>query len=254
MGFPLRLLSLNIRFGTASDGPDHWRYRSAGVLNLLTRLSPDVVGLQEVLHFQLGQIEAALDGYGAIGVGREDGAAEGEYCPILYATNRLQLADFGTFWLSDTPDVPGSNHWGDSNVRICTWALFRPRIGGEDFYCFNTHLAVSSQLARENGVELILSRVDQKRGATVIMGDFNAGESNKAVEMMRKGGFRDSFRVISPEGEAGTFNGFQESFLDEKIDYIWASEDWSVTDARILREKVNGRWVSDHAAVTATLA
>ena len=79
---------------------------------MIERNQCDVIGLQEALRFQIDAIREALPVYAEIGVGREDGKTKGEYSGILYRTDRLLLAEAGTFWLSDTPEVPGSMTWG----------------------------------------------------------------------------------------------------------------------------------------------
>jgi endonuclease/exonuclease/phosphatase family metal-dependent hydrolase len=44
----LRVLSFNIRFGTADDGPDAWDFRKEDFAAVIKKYSPDVIGLQEV--------------------------------------------------------------------------------------------------------------------------------------------------------------------------------------------------------------
>src|SRR3712207_7586469 len=53
-------------------------------------------------------LEERLPGYRWIGVGRMDGKDGGEFSPILYRSTCLEPIDHGTFWLSETPEEPGS--------------------------------------------------------------------------------------------------------------------------------------------------
>ena len=57
------------------------------------------------------------------GVGRDDGKRQGEYAGIYYRRDRFErdVTEEGTFWLSDTPEVPGSKSWGNSYPRVVTW-------------------------------------------------------------------------------------------------------------------------------------
>ena len=57
------------------------------------RYRPDVVGLQEVLRGQLEELVSGLPDFDWIGVGRDDGWAKGEYSPIFYRRERLELLE-----------------------------------------------------------------------------------------------------------------------------------------------------------------
>ncbi|MCZ6776458.1 MAG: endonuclease, partial [Ignavibacteria bacterium] len=54
-------------------------------------------------------------------MGRDDGKTVGEYSAILYLSDRFCADEEGTFWFSETPEIPGSRNWGNSIPRICTW-------------------------------------------------------------------------------------------------------------------------------------
>jgi len=123
----LNVMTFNIRYGNADDKENSWPNRREMVFGVLREQAPDVVGLQEALRFQIDEIRAALPQYGEIGVGREDGKAGGEYSAILYRKDCLTLDDSGTFWLSDTPEVPGSISWNSACRRVCTWGRFIPK-------------------------------------------------------------------------------------------------------------------------------
>lgn len=72
--------------------------------------------MQEVLKEQLDDVLTGLNAdraqsepeWASLGVGRDDGIAEGEFSPILYRPSVWQLQQNSTVWLSPTPDVPGS--------------------------------------------------------------------------------------------------------------------------------------------------
>ncbi|MBM3808498.1 MAG: endonuclease/exonuclease/phosphatase family protein [Acidimicrobiia bacterium] len=252
---PLNVMTFNIRYGTANDGPDRWELRRGQLFDLLEAQAPDVIGLQEALHFQIDEILAAVPGYAMVGVGRSDGGQSGEYAAILYRSARLTVRQTHTFWFSDTPDVVKSNTWGAALERICTWALFDDA-QGTSFYVFNLHLDHVSQSAREKSVTLLLDRIAKRAPSlpVVVTGDFNTGELNPAAQAMRKV-FRDSYRVVHPTAsEAGTANSFKFGQTSgEKIDYIFVEPGTEVMGADILRSAVAGRYPSDHFPVTARI-
>jgi endonuclease/exonuclease/phosphatase family metal-dependent hydrolase len=254
---PLHVMTLNVRFGTAADGLDHWTFRKQRMARVLQQIHPDLIGLQEALEFQIRDLHEALPGYGHVGVGREDGKHRGEFSAIFYDKSRLKVLKSDTFWLSDTPGVAGSNTWGADCVRICTWAKFLDTKTGSIFYHFNTHLDHKSQPARVKGSELIVQRIASRETLepVVLTGDFNAPEKGAAIAQVRKAGFRDTFRVVHPtEKNVGTTNGFKPTIGPNKIDYIFVDSSWKVLDAEIRHDQVDGRWITDHLPVTAHLS
>lgn len=254
---PLKVMTFNIRYGTANDGEDHWDKRKDFLVDVLRQEAPDVVGVQEALYPQLDHILKALPGYAMVGVGRDNGIRAGEYSGILYRTAALTANRSDTFWFSDTPDKVASKDWGNTITRICTWAQFTTP-SGQPLYVYNVHLDHQSQPSREKSVALLRTRIAARdpQAPVIVTGDFNAGEKNLAVASMLDGGvFRDTFRVKHPDASpVGTFTGFKYGQVNgEKIDHIFASAAWEVLDAAIVRTERHQRYPSDHFPVTALL-
>ena len=103
----LRVMTFNIRYGTADDGENGWPLRRDLLVRVIRDFDPDILGVQEALHFQIGEVRERLARYGVAGVGRDDGATQGEYSAVLYDTTRVELLEQGTFWFSDSPGAPG---------------------------------------------------------------------------------------------------------------------------------------------------
>jgi endonuclease/exonuclease/phosphatase family metal-dependent hydrolase len=261
-GLAVRVLSFNIRFGTAEDGPDAWPYRKTLVYEVIRRQNSDFVGLQEALRFQIDAIREAVPGYGEVGVGRDDGKEAGEYSAILYKSARWRAADTGTFWLSDTPNVPGSRTWGNEITRIATWARFVERKTGRELWLFNTHFDHRSQPSRQKSARLLASRIADRRthAPVVLTGDFNAGERNPAILYLKNATDRspvtllDTFRVRHPDAQAvGTGGGFEGRRDGPKIDYVFVEPDADVRQAGIIHDSRSGRYPSDHFPVYAEI-
>lgn len=261
---PLTVMSFNIRLGTADDGDNHWQKRREFLFDVLREQNADLVGLQEAFRFQVDEILEAVPQYAVVGAGRDDGRAAGEQSCILFRRDRFHISESGTFWFSDTPDIPGTRTWGNSNNRIASWARFIDR-DGSAFYLYNLHLDHESQTARERSTELLLARIQTRAFTTepvIVTGDFNAGEANPALHRLTgvpglQGGlpapFVDTYRQVHPtETVVGTFNGFKHGAVDgDKIDYILVQPDTPVVEAEILRMSRNNRYPSDHFPVTA---
>jgi endonuclease/exonuclease/phosphatase family metal-dependent hydrolase len=251
---PLTVMSFNIRYGTAKDGENEWTRRRTMLFDLVREQEADVIGLQEALDFQIDEIVTAAPGYAAVGVGRDDGRSRGEFAALLFRKNRFRVAEAGTFWLSDSPSVPGSKTWGNNITRICTWARLIDR-DGRGFYVFNVHLDHQSQPSRERSTQLLRERIDARPVSgepVVVTGDFNVGEKNPALATLI-GPFVDTYRVVRPqEKTVGTFTGFKFGNIEgDKIDYILVQPGTEVMSADILRFARDGRYPSDHFPVVA---
>lgn len=251
------MLSYNVRYGTADDGPNSWERRRDLALSVIANERPHLAGVQEALRFQLDEIRGAFPHLAETGVGRDDGAEAGEYAAILYDRGRLELLEGDTFWLSDTPDLVASTSWGNRIPRIVTWGRFRDRRTGRTFYLYNTHWDHESQPSRERSAALLARRIAGRAHSddpVLVTGDFNAGERNPARETLAEAGFEDTFRTLHPEADlVGTFHGFEGDRTGEKIDAVLAGPGWTIRLAWIVTLSEEGRYPSDHFPVMAVV-
>ncbi|MCP9221159.1 endonuclease/exonuclease/phosphatase family protein [Erythrobacter sp. LQ02-29] len=262
-GEPLTAMTYNIRLDLASDGANAWPNRRDMAIALIGHEAPDVIGMQEVLLGQMNDLRAGLSGYRLVGVGRDDGGEGGEFSPIGWREDRFVLVDWGTFWLSDTPAVPGLG-WDAAYPRIATWALLRDRRNGRVLRVLNTHLDNTGETARARGAALILRWAREGEGAdsdtpTVIMGDFNAPPGSTPYSILTgagSDGLLDSRTASAtpPYGPGGTFNGFDiESDSGAPIDHIFVSPGIAVDGYSVMTQQWGGRLPSDHYPVKVQL-
>ncbi|WP_054705997.1 endonuclease/exonuclease/phosphatase family protein [Bacillus sp. JCM 19041] len=172
----LKVMSFNLRNGNANDpSPHSWTERRPTIQSFLESEDADIIGTQEVHHYQVTQLDDDLTNYDWIGLGREGGTS-GEFMAIYYKSNRFTPLESGHYWLSDTPDVIGSTTWGNSIPRMVTWAKFQEVGTDEEFYFINTHFDHQSAEARQKSAELITSKTsDYDESLPMILtGDFNA--------------------------------------------------------------------------------
>ena len=239
--------SYNIRYKNSGDSinGDLWPKRCQVMCDQVNFMSPDIFGAQEVLHEQLIDMLACLNGYDYIGVGRDDGAAAGEYAAIFYRTDRLRLLDYGNFWLSESPDTPGLG-WDAACVRICTWGRFAGQTATDDeaFYFFNTHMDHVGVIARREAAKLIVSKIREiAQGAPVILtGDFNVDQNDEIYVIFTESGFlKDSYLATRQRfAENGTFNSFNpDLYTESRIDHIFVSPETDVYSYGVLTD---GYW------------
>lgn len=262
-GDTMEIMTFNIRTKTILDTLAHnWGGRKNIVIDLLADESSDVVGLQEVRYSQLKDIRAALPQYGVYAVGRSDGQGGGESCPILYRKDRFTLADAGTFWFSDTPNVPGSKDWGNMPPRICSWARLVNKQTRQGVYVYNLHLDNLSQSSREKSIKLLTRRVSNREvnEPFLVMGDFNMEPNNSAMQYMQNLALKnpvnnrlDIWRFIPHRTDAGTRHGFGGRQTGPQIDHISASQDVQVTYCDIDVTNEDGKYPSDHFPVVARI-
>lgn len=104
-GQPLEVMTFNVRLDIPSDSVNNWNYRKGDACRMIAYYSPDLLGMQEVLHNQMEDLKRGLPQYTALGVGRDDGKEAGEYCPIFFRTDRFTLVEYGNFSLSEQPET-----------------------------------------------------------------------------------------------------------------------------------------------------
>ena len=253
----------NIRYNNPNDEKEGnaWAQRCPQLCDFINFEQPEIFGTQEVLVDQLHDLMKGLDGYGYIGVGRDDGKEKGEYAAIFYKKNQLSLLDSGNFWLSPTPERV-SLGWDAACIRICTWGKFQDKISGEQFYFFNTHMDHVGTVARRESARLILKRISQlsKGLPTILTGDFNVDQTDEIYQIFSNSGvLRDCYtNALQRMAPTGTWNDFmQDSRSKSRIDHIFVSSDFKVPHYAIF---TNSYWlgksrrnISDHYPVMVKL-
>lgn len=244
----LHVMTFNIRYGTAADGDHAWPARRDLVAERIAAESPDVLAIQEGLDFQLEELSEVLAGYQKLGQHREGGTG-GEFSGLYVRSDRVQLLDWGEFWLSPTPEAVASRGWDAALPRMAVWAEVQLRSGGSAVRVYGTHYDHRGATARVGSSELIL-RDAEACPRVIAMGDFNAIEDTAPIEAFFAAGWKSAVAELLPEDTRGTFNGFRDPTGGRRIDHI-LSRGLQPTHAQILGGRVGDLFPSDHDAVTA---
>lgn len=267
----LNAVTFNIRYENPGDESDRlWANRVVRAVRFIRRLEPDVMGMQEVTHGQAADLRVSLPDFDFVGVARDDGLRKGEYAPVFYRKDRFSpdLSDTGTFWLSSTPETPGSVTWGNTFPRTVVWIRLVDRATGRGFYVFNTHFDHRNQPSREHAALLIASKIDSRKRKdepVVLLGDFNAVETNPALAYLAGAkaslngqsrrwdkGMIDTYRVIHPRGSLPrTLHLWGRPNFGWKVDHIYASRGAVVLEAAVAED--GAPFASDHFPVTAKI-
>lgn len=254
----INVMSFNIRLDVTSDSLNSWPYRKDMAASQILFHEADFVGLQEALHHQLNDLKERLPGYASIGGGRNDGKESGEYCAILYNANRFEVQVSETFWLSETPALPGSKSWDAAITRIVTWGKFRDRLTGKEFFVFNTHFDHIGKEARKQSAGMILQKIHElaEDYPVILTGDFNSNEDDEPIKILTDTSnprhVTDSKSVSQTPhyGPSGTFNAFRNAEVDDHaIDFIFIKNGVEVLKHATLSQTWRGRFSSDHFPV-----
>lgn len=254
----MSVASFNIRYDNPGDAEhgNGWKDRLPVIGRLIRFHDFDVLGIQEALHNQMQDLGKELPAYASTGVGRDDGAARGEYAAIFYKKEKYELLDQGHFWLSETPDVVGSKGWDAALPRICSWAKLKELATGFEFYIFNLHMDHIGKQAREESAKLVLRKVGQIAGNhhAIITGDFNSNQESEAYKTFEQSGIvKDTYQLAPIKMAAnGTFSAFDaKRYTEERIDHIFVTGDFEVSRYGVLTDKYwhttgdEEVWVSD---------
>ena len=254
----IKIVSFNVRTTlTESNTDNNWDNRKGACVALLKDHMPTFIGVQEadyVNHWAYLK-EQLADDYSGYGVNRDTGkeSGEGETMGILYNKNVIQKLDGGTFWLSETPDVP-SKGFGANYSRSATWGLFKHRSTGEKICYINTHVDHQSKEAQIEGMKLISKFFEKYKDEYLlfITADFNMQSDNEAFDPIEA--YMYNTREVAPEGLTDyntTYNGFTTG-KNSIIDHIYCSNYLKVVEYHTINEKYGGvNYVSDHYPIYA---
>lgn len=259
----LHVMSYNIRYDNPQDGENRWDKRKENLASMLRFYGADICGMQEALIHQIRDLKAALPEYEFIGKGRDDGKEAGEFSPIFYRKDRIEVLESGTFWLSPSPDTP-SRGWDAMLHRVVTWAKIKTIKKKKTFYVFNTHYDHLGELARRESSKLLLRKIEEMAGKSrvIVTGDFNAIPTQEPIRILMEPSDpshltdSESLSLQAHFGPYSTFNGFEAMEQEGRhIDYIFLKNYKKIKVLRhgTLSNTWAGRFASDHHAVLAEL-
>lgn len=251
---PLRVMTFNVRYPNPGDGANVWAARRDLLVETIRSRRPDLIGTQELYYEQGRYIVEKLPEYAWFGLSRR-GNHEDEHMGVFYRKDRLRVVESGDFWLSATPEKPGSISWDMSLPRMVTWAVFELTGTGKEFRYFNTHFAHRKvdETARLKSAMLLACRIGLlDDGEPVILtGDFNApagGAVHQVLAQHLKDAWREAAQRTGPED---TFHGFTGKPRPGRIDWILFRAPWKVLSAETITDRKGNVFPSDHFPVLA---
>ncbi|MDP1580337.1 MAG: endonuclease/exonuclease/phosphatase family protein [Candidatus Didemnitutus sp.] len=260
---PFTVATCNLRVDAgAASAATAWPARRPLMRASLRRIAPDILGTQEGLPHQLQDLADDLPEYQWVGQGRE-GGGQGEVMAIFYRHERYEARETQHYWLSDTPDIPGSCTWGNQFKRMATAVRLFDRLAQRELIVLNTHWDHAVQEAREKSARLMRERTALWPSALplVLTGDFNAEAGNNPAYdlLVQDGFFRDAWATAARrcgDEALNTFHDFQQPPRREgrRIDWIMLRGPVRADTIEVVNDARDGRRPSDHFPVVARLA
>ena len=249
----MKFVTFNIRCDFGQDGDNSFCYRQPLIVKKIAAEQPDILCFQEVLPHVAQWLKETLTDYVVVGCGR-DVDLKGEQMTVAFKRDKFNLIEMRTFWLSETPYVPGSRYAEQSDCpRTCTEVVLFEHASGKVLRVVNTHLDRVGVGARVLGLRQILKHLENvvlfPEAATVLCGDFNAWPTGDEMKVF------DEFSgyTNATDGIGITYHGYKRTSHPEAIDYIFTKGPIAFANVMKWEDEENGVFLSDQYPVYAEL-
>ena len=254
----VKVISMNLDANEATAGS-----RVRLMAPLLLSFDPDSIGVQEARGGWINLLKKNFltKGYSRVGVDAGGGkdASNGYFATyILYKEDKFNLVDWGTFWLTNTPEVPSKYGPTVDTNRTCTWALLEDKETGFRYVHMNAHLDWMDMEVNKIQVEMIQKQIERfaAMGYPVFAGgDYNCDEGTDSYNKMLDSKIvADSKKIAEKANDIATYPSYGEYDVydpaQRPIDYFFVTKNnITVKEYRVVDEKPDGEYISDHFPV-----
>lgn len=243
----MKIVTYNLRWDAPEDGVHRFSNRKEEVMARIKEEMPDVIAFQEMRADMQMWMEPRMAEYFFVGHGR-DADFNGESIPIAFRKDKFKMRAFECFWISPTPEIPGSRYAEQGrSLRICNVLTLYSVEEKKSFRIYNVHLDHASAVARSKGIQLVVDYAkmmnEKENLPTVILGDLNAfPEWDDLNPITKNPDYTDVTKDIPV-----TFHGF--FVAADKIDYIFMSKQWNSKECYIWENREDRPCLSDHYPV-----
>ncbi|MDE6871195.1 MAG: metal-dependent hydrolase [Bacteroidales bacterium] len=255
-----KIMSFNIRYVNANDtGETNWEVRKYAIGKMIAKELPDVVGMNEARTAQRNDMKTLCPQYTHLEV-PGTGTGQGGNVTMMFLTEKFNLLESKSFYLSETPSVPSLTFGSGTQWHTCLWAKLEEKATGRSFYVFATHLNTGSTItdinARTSSAKLIVERIKAEAGddtTVYLLGDMNcswAEDDAKRVSLQPffDYGLRDARTSSLATDNVISFNGFSDKERTQKsnIDFIFYRKATSLEFRTITSSEYGVTYLSDH--------
>ncbi|MDI6796211.1 MAG: endonuclease/exonuclease/phosphatase family protein [Desulfatibacillaceae bacterium] len=250
------VLTLNLRFGLADDGPNCWDCRKASLPGLFAEYGADFICTQETNDFQARHLHELLPDYEMLGLRRP--APQFWQNNLIFAKKPWKTIAQRRFYLSPTPDIP-SRFKGSRWPRQCSLGLFENK--GKTLVVAVTHLDFDSTI-QTRSAEIILEALKKLAlpdAPVLLTGDFNAKPGSPVHSLLLGKNakspaafvpFTDVFEENDMQGTHHSFTGRADREKG-RIDWILHRGGLAAEKTLIIEKKFANFFPSDHFPVWA---
>ncbi len=247
----IRVLTLNLRFGLADDGPNGWECRKQVFPEFFETHAADFIAFQEANDFQAEFLKNLLKDHHCIG--QRKPAPPFWQDNLIFYRKSWQCIQQHHFYLSSTPSVP--SRWAKSLwARQCIIGVFQKQ--DRTLIFATTHLDFDAEVQVQSA-ELILRRLAgiSPQMPAILVGDFNAlPESSCGLALtgrltekpVQSPCFQFAFKPPYP----ATHHGFTGKKEGRHIDWVLHRGGLVLIESRVIQEPVHGIFLSDHYPVS----
>ena len=228
------------------------------VLQSIASENTDIFGCNEANAKWMGLLTAKFKGdYTCVKGENHKGDDTGDYCPIFFKTDKFDLIESGSRWLSDTPDVVSK--FDESHTpRNFTYAVLADKRTGIRFMYIQAHLennqaGFDSTTARIKQSRVLRSFLDVYASFPIIVGgDCNTTRITDLSPLLdQKLGLANASDVAAEKKESGTWvGGSFQAISGGVLDYFFVTvRNVSVLRYEAVDNMIDGKYPSDHIPV-----
>ena len=220
----------------------------------INEVLPDSLGVQEINSDWVKNLETLLPQYSYYGVkrGGDNSEKTSEMNGIFYLTEKYDLLESKTFWISNTPETESKFDGAGCN-RTVSYVVLKNKSNGFTYIHLNTHFDNTSVEAQNLGGKLVSECAEKltkkyDNAPVVITGDFNQYNDGEAVKLLDSKGYTNA----SNWDKTPTYHGWGEVEDIEPIDYIF-TKGFAPSDYKVHSKTNTETFISDHYMISATL-
>lgn len=252
----LKIVTYNLRtVYDTFDGVNSFIHRAGLILDKINEEKPHVICFQEVGAKIRAFLQKYLVDYHMVGHGRlSDFSSEG--LGVAYRKDSVELFGLEQFWLSPTPQVPGTRFEIQSQYpRTCINAVVKHKNMKTPIRLYDVHLDHESDEARILGIQQIVEKMQKDneimKYPSFLLGDFNAQPDSQTIKFCNEykpyplvdltKDFTETFHDFGGTGNTADARGY-------KIDYIFTDPTTAtkLTSVYKWEDNKNGIYLSDH--------
>lgn len=260
----LKILCCNIRVDNEGDRQEGngWSVRKDFCMEVIEAQNADLICLQENTAEQHADLRRGLTEFDSYGI-QNPALWFSPNNAIFYRRSRFEMASAGGFWLSDKPHVAGSVSWDSARPRFVNWVDLKEHGSDRQFRMWNLHLDHIGPISREEQAKVFVegAEVFGDDMPQLVAGDFNCDASDAAIDVIKAGGWLDTYTEIhGPDDPGFTYHAWVGPKFAElrppennigKIDFIFSRGPVKVLASELICDSRNGRYPSDHYFLSA---